>query len=118
MAVKVTMSGPLFEGDTNAAVRAGVREGLAVVAKFGQQLVQDQLYPGHGYRTGNLHDSVNGELIEWNHAVVGTPVIYSIYVEDGHHRFKGYHMFAQAGDVLVETDFSDDIATHIVERLT
>lgn len=64
---------------------------LNLVAK-----IQKQLYPKHGWITGDLHDSfpsgagftVNkkGGVVE-----VESSIYYDPFVEDGHHSFGGYH---------------------------
>ena len=46
--------------------------------------IQSRLYPGHGYLTGQLHDSYNGSYIKSGALVyitVGTDIYYAPYVE-------------------------------------
>ncbi len=65
-----------------------------------QANIQDQLYPGHGWVTGNLHDSIQSNIASKNttRAIIEayTKVDYAEYVDTGHHSFKGYH-FMEAG---------------------
>ena len=62
--------------------------------------IQDQLYPGHGWVTGNLHDSIETDIASQskNSAVIRayTEIEYAPFVNDGHHSFKGYK-FMEAG---------------------
>jgi hypothetical protein len=62
--------------------------------------IQDELYPGHGWITGNLHDNIQSNITSKNKlsAVIEayTMVEYAPYVNDGHHSFGGYH-FMEAG---------------------
>ena len=65
-----------------------------------QENIQDELYPGHGWITGNLHDSIQSNITSKNKlsAVIEayTMIEYAPYVNDGHHSFGGYH-FMEAG---------------------
>ncbi len=57
--------------------------------------IQDQLYPGHGWVTGNLHDSIQSDIAskKKNGGIVRaySNIEYAPYVNDGHHSFPGYH---------------------------
>ncbi len=68
------------------------------IALWGEADVKKQLYPGHGWKTGNLKRSIRGHLVKNFHAEIDPQdVKYAIYVEKGNGRgFNGYHMFAQA----------------------
>lgn len=62
--------------------------------------IQDELYPGHGYVRGDLHDSIQSDITSKN-KLGGVIEAYSMieyapYVNDGHHNFEGYH-FMEAG---------------------
>jgi hypothetical protein len=67
------------------------------IALWGEADVKKQLYPGHGYLTGNLQRSIRGHLVKNIHAKIDPQnVKYAIYVEKGNGRgFRGYRMFAQ-----------------------
>ena len=66
------------------------------IALWGEADVKKQLYPGHGWKTGNLKRSIRGHLVKNFHGEIDPQnVYYAIYVEKGNGRgFKGYHMFA------------------------
>ena len=68
------------------------------IALWGEADVKKQLYPGHGWKPGNLKRSIRGHLVKNFHAEIDPQdVKYAIYVEKGNGRgFNGYHMFAQA----------------------
>ena len=59
--------------------------------------IQDQLYPGHGWVTGNLHDSIQSNIASKNNfggVVEAYSSIWNDYgqwVNDGHHSWEGYH---------------------------
>lgn len=61
--------------------------------------IQDELYPGHGWITGNLHDSIQSNITSKNKlsAVIEaySPVEYAEWVNDGHHSWGGYHFLEQ-----------------------
>ena len=66
--------------------------------------IQNQLYPGHGWITGNLHDSIQsnskpnkgGGVVE-----AYTEMYYAEWVDTGHHSFKGYHYMQKGLDATV-----------------
>ena len=67
--------------------------------------IQNQLYPGHGWQTGNLHDSIQSNIVSKSglNATIEayTMVEYAPYVNDGHHSFGGYHFMEQGLDETV-----------------
>lgn len=61
--------------------------------------IQEQLYPGHGYITGNLHDSIQSDYVsDGINGVVRaySQIEYAPYVDKGHHSWEGYH-FMETG---------------------
>jgi len=109
--LKVTLDGPLKDNPKNT--KKGTR---AAMKKTGDAMVKDvqrQLYPNHGYITGNLRKSVtwreskffkNGKsevIIDTSRGHPSQNVPYTRWIEEGgrHPRwgtmtsFKGYHMF-------------------------
>ena len=58
-----------------------------------QENIQDELYPGHGVVTHNLHDSINGSVVSSNEhggviqATADAP--YAPYVNDGSPAVEG-----------------------------
>ena len=80
----VTVSGPLFEGGAAEKVGTVVEDGLLAFAN--DQLVtrvRGEMYPGHGYLTGHMHDSVQADVVgEMNIEVnTGNDVPYAVYQE-------------------------------------
>lgn len=113
----VRLQGPLFEANVSEKVQNAVRKGLDQLALQGQRMVQEQLYPGHGVKTGNLRRSVVGTAEVWNKATVGTSVNYGEFVERGHRSFGGYHMFGNAQKQLEGMDLSGILGRLITEQL-
>jgi hypothetical protein len=80
-------------------------DGMEKCAKEMAADVKKQLYPGHGYVTGNLRNSIQvhrsdtlGTVTMGSNVGAGDPVIYTYWVETGKRRgaqtrFRGYHMF-------------------------
>ena len=69
-----------------------------------------QLYVGHGMVTGALYRSITRRVfLEQARLVleIGSPLPYTLFVEEGHDNFPGYHMiwtaFWRAMDRLPET---------------
>lgn len=67
--------------------------------------IQDQLYPGHGWITGNLHDSIQSNITAKSrlHATIEayTMIEYAPYVNDGHHSFTGYQFMEKGLEATV-----------------
>ena len=118
----VKLSGPLFERELTPVVRAAIQKGLLQAALLGQRLVQQQLVPGHGVKTGTYRRSVVGTAGTWNQGVVTSPMVYSAWLEEGKRhgqatRFPGYHMFQQAADQLAAENLSDLFAATVAAAL-
>lgn len=103
----IRVSGPLFAAGVSGNVRKAVREGIFDVAAEISADVQDQLYQGHGWRTGRLRGSIAARQFSdlgfevRSGALTGEPVNYAYWVETGKRRgiqtrFPGYHMFQNA----------------------
>ena len=67
--------------------------------------IQDQLYPGHGFIRGDLHDSIETNVASSNKegGVIEayTQLYYAPFVNDGHHSFGGYHFMETGLDQTV-----------------
>lgn len=130
MHVTVSLHGPFFAGGRAAAIVEGIDEGLEQIALKGQSLVQAQLTPGHGVRTGHFRRSIHGGLQRHLHAQIdaglaqqGANVVYTNWLETGTRRgvqtrFGGYAMFANAERQLQNLDLRSYIADRVVRRLT
>ena len=61
--------------------------------------IQEQLYPGHGYITGNLYGSIQSDYVSdgINGVVRAYPqgIEYAQWVDQGHHSWGGYHFMEQ-----------------------
>src|SRR5581483_3284530 len=108
MAVEIKLSGPVFQNPT-PAVQAAIQKGLLQAALLGQRLVQEQLRPGHGVRTGTFRRSVVGAAGSWQHATVGSALIYT--------GFPGYGMFASAEQQLAGQDLAGTIGAEVAKVL-
>lgn len=102
----ITVSGPLFSSNVSALVKNATRAGMFDVASEISADVQDQLYQGHGWRTGRLRGSIAARQFAdlgfevRSGALTGEPVKYVNWVETGKRRgvqtrFPGYHMFEE-----------------------
>lgn len=67
--------------------------------------IQNQLYPGHGYQRGDLHGSIQSDIVSQDstEAIIRayTPIEYAPFVDDGHRLrngewWDGYH-FMETG---------------------
>ncbi len=103
----ITVSGPLFSPNVEGKVKAALRTGMLDVAEEIAVDVQEQLYSGHGWRTGRLRGSIAARQFSdlgfevKSGALTGEPVEYAYWVETGKRRgiqtrFPGYHMFEQS----------------------
>ena len=72
--------------------------------------IQNQLEPGHGWITGNLHDSINSNVKshKGSHATIEayTKIEYAPFVDDGHtlrngEWWEGYHFMEKGLDETV-----------------
>lgn len=108
MAVTVTTRGPFFA--PGRPMGPGVEKAVTAIMRRGEELVKEQLTPGHGYDTGNLHDNIHGEVTDSRHATISAQgVPYDRFVEWGQRSFPGYHMFENAAKKL------DDLAPGLLQ---
>jgi len=94
--IDVKMEGQLMLGVPKQLMLKTANDIIKQISLFGEADVKNQLYPGHGYRYGNLQRSIRGHLVKDLHGQIDPhKVHYAVYVEHGNGRgFKGYHMFA------------------------
>tara|TARA_B100000949_G_C14278911_1_gene450880 strand:- start:1302 stop:1700 length:399 start_codon:yes stop_codon:yes gene_type:complete len=109
---KVHVQGNFFD-HRNKKFAEGLNEALLDVAVLGSRWVKDQLYKGHGFRTGYLKASVGGGLVKNFHAQIdagelhkGRNLVYASWVEGVSSRnkttsFKGYKMFFNVAKKLM-----------------
>tara|TARA_Y100000296_G_C5003224_1_gene171295 strand:- start:110 stop:475 length:366 start_codon:yes stop_codon:yes gene_type:complete len=93
---EITLQGQLLLGVPKELAIKVANDICTNIALWGEADVKKQLYqPKHGYKTGNLKQSIRGHLVRNFHAEIDPQnVAYAIYVEKGHRSFSGYHMFA------------------------
>lgn len=100
----ISVSGPLFAPNVSGRIKDAVRAGMFDVSAEISTDVQDQLYQGHGWRTGRLRGSIAARQFSdlgfevRSGALTGEPVKYVYWVETGKRRgvqtrFPGYQMF-------------------------
>lgn len=117
----VKLSGPIFD-NPSAAVRHAVETGMRQSALLGQRLVQEQLTPGHGVKTGAFRRSVVGDAGSWNEGTVQSPMNYADWLEgtspkNAQSRFKGYRMFQNAADKLEAAHLEEQFAAAVTKAL-
>lgn len=100
--VHVQYSGPFFTGNPTAVADDIVHDAVADAVGEGERDVKEQLYFGHGLRTGHYARSVHGDIVGSAHGVVhDSNVVYGPWLEgvssrNDRSRFKGYAMFRNA----------------------
>ena len=108
-----TLTGKISNKKIAKDVNKALNKGLLEVATIeGQGVVQRQLYPGHGQRTGELRRRIGAALVapltaqfDAGRNRYGENIWYGKWVEgidpkNTRSRFKGYHMFQNAVDRL------------------
>lgn len=120
--------GPVFEAAINAEVRAGLNDAINTLGLRGQGLVQAQLYPSHGVKTGTLRRSIHGGLVRDLTGQIdaglyqqGENLEYAAYIEGVSSRnrpggFPGYGMFRQAYSKLQQYDFAALVRRKVTRR--
>ena len=103
------MTGPIFSPNLPGVVKSALRVGLFDVASEIAGTVHDQLFPGHGWVTGLLRESIDARQFSdlgyevRSGAITRSEVVYTYWVETGKRRgrqtaFPGYRMFGNASD--------------------
>ena len=69
--------------------------GLTAIGMTAEGHAKKNLYPGHGFDTGNLRNRTS-HAVEGDAAYIGTNVEYAPYVELGARGRKGIHYLQQA----------------------
>ena len=124
--ISTTIHGPFFdlkgqplEDATKATIRDLIKEGEA---KVGQQL-----YPGHGVRTGAFKSSIHSQIASSLHGTIDTDkAVLGKFLESGRywrstgHRFRGYGMFRKATAHLrrIAREIAGKQYARAVKRLT
>ena len=99
--VHMRYSGPLFQGHPAGVIDQAIKDAIEDALARGEELVKEQLYPGHGLVTGHYRRSVRGERTDSRHGRVhDSQVVYGPWLENGGGRFRGYAMFRNAKQQL------------------
>jgi phage gpG-like protein len=72
-----------------------IPRGLEAIGLAAEGYAKKNLYPGHGFDTGNLRNRTS-HAVEGDAAYIGTNVEYAPYVELGARGRKGIHYLQQA----------------------
>ena len=78
-----------------AAMERAKQRGLEAIGLTAEGYAKKNLYPGHGFDTGNLRNRTS-HAVEGDAAYIGTNVEYAPYVELGARGRKGIHYLQQA----------------------
>lgn len=123
----VTLIGPLFASSSPAQViEEAMHNAVQEVMLRGEALVKDQLYIGHGVRTGHYRRSIHGEMRGTFEGLIhDSNVIYGPWLEGTSSRnettrFKGYAMFRNAAQQLQReaVDIGNKWAARAAARLS
>lgn len=104
--VRVTVKGPLLEGQAPFIVQETIRDCVQAMVAEGERQVKLQLYSGHGVQSGHYRRSVHGEVSGSMHGRIhDSQVVYGPWLEgvssrNQETRFKGYAMFRNAKQQL------------------
>lgn len=103
--VSIHEKGPFFTLPGNV-IHTVLNDAIKEMVAEGETLVTNQLYEGHGVKTGHYRRSVHGRLLDTIHGEVhDSRVVYGPWLEGTSSRnqttrFKGYAMFRQAREKL------------------
>ena len=122
----VTISGPLFSPSVGRIVSDAVRDINQDLVRRGEELLQDDLYPGHGYETGAFSRSVHGAVRESQHGVIYTTMphigawLEGVSSLNDRTRYRGIQIFKQATQELDRDArrIGEDGAKRLVRRLS
>ena len=78
-----------------SALEKAKKRGLEAIGLTAEGYAKKNLYPGHGFDTGNLRNRTS-HAVEGDAAYIGTNVEYAPYVELGARGRKGIHYLQQA----------------------
>lgn len=78
-----------------SALDKAIERGLEAIGLTAEGYAKKNLYPGHGFDTGNLRNRTS-HAVEGAAAYIGTNVEYAPYVELGARGRKGLHYLQQA----------------------
>lgn len=134
MAKPITISskttGPFFELGARP-IQEAARDLIDDLVKEGEAKVKAQLYPGHGYRTGEFSRSINGQVRSslsgtiddsagGREAIIGKFLELGRYWPSTGHRFKGIHMFRTAAAHLrkIANEVAGKVYQRAIKRLT
>ena len=111
--VTAKLTGKITDPNLNRETKTAIEEGLLEIATIeGQVGVQKQLYPGHGFVTGNLFKHIGSALVgpmtaqfDAGQNRYGKNLVYAGWIEgisskNKKSSFKGYGMFGKTTKAL------------------
>jgi hypothetical protein len=103
--LNVIFKGPFFAPGALDVVKDATLEIQREVTDYAAKAVKDELFPGHGVRSGTFRNSITGQMTQSRHGVVfARDVVKGPWLESGagHRygstRFRGYSMFRRGRD--------------------
>ena len=121
----ITFSGPFFR-DSTRVMKDAVKELEREVTAEAVESVKDQLFMGHGVRSGKFRASVTGQVSQTRHGIVyARDAVKGPWLESGagsrygSTRFRGYSMFRRGRDRTQGqvTRIADRVIDHVVRKL-
>ena len=113
----VTVRGPFFGPSVDGMERDAIAAAGREVSVFAAAAVKDQLYPGHGVRSGKFRSSITGQVTPSRHGIVfARDAVKGPWLEGTSRRnlttrFKGFAAFRRG------TERADRQAQRIADKI-
>lgn len=109
--INVTVSGPLFDGQAQLAVRDWLDATKREVADMGVRELDAIVMDATGRGTGHYQSMITTRVVRYNDVLITDPVQYGPWLEgvskrNSSTRFKGYHLWRRTRQRL-RRDFKD-----------
>jgi hypothetical protein len=96
--INVIVSGPLFDGRADAAVRDWLDATKREIADMGVKELDAIVMDKTGRGTGHYQSQITTRVVSYNDVLITDPVIYGPWLEgtskrNSSTRFKGYHLW-------------------------
>ena len=124
--ISTKVSGPFFELQ-GEPLKDAMRATIHDLIREGEAKVEQQLYPGHGVRTGEFKSTIHDRIVHSalgvvlsDNSVKGKVLERGRYWSSTGHRFKGYAMFRKAAQHLrkIANEIAGKHYKRAVKRLT
>ena len=102
MDIKVTVSGPMFNGDPARVLDKAIGQVIIAVSKAGVNEVKADLTPGHGYQTGKFRKTISRRKRGMVGTIYSKNTMISKWLEGGSSlikrksSFRGYGIWGPA----------------------